>query len=160
MPPDEKAKTRVSAGLLMYRVRDEKLEIFLAHPGGPFFANRDEDVWSIPKGVPNDGETLMEAAEREFYEEVGLKPFGPYLVLGNITQKGGKVVHAWAFEGDWVEGTVNRCNTFKIEWPPKSGKICEFKEIDRVGFFALEEAKKKLKAAQWSLVERLVHELG
>ena len=144
----------------MYRVRDEKLEIFLAHPGGPFFANREEDVWSVPKGVPNEGETLMEAAEREFYEEVGLKPRGPYLELGNVTQKGGKVVHAWAFEGDWVEGTVNRCNTFKLEWPPKSGKICEFKEIDRVGFFALAEAKKKLKAAQWPLVERLVHELG
>jgi predicted NUDIX family NTP pyrophosphohydrolase len=144
----------------MFRLRDETLEIFLAHPGGPFFANRDEDVWSIPKGVPNEGESLIEAAEREFYEEVGLQPHGPYLELGNITQKGGKVVHAWGFEGDWVEGTVNRCNTFKIEWPPKSGKICEFKEIDRVGFFTLDEAKKKLKAAQWPLVERLVQELG
>jgi predicted NUDIX family NTP pyrophosphohydrolase len=154
------AKQRVSAGLLMYRFRNDQLEIFLAHPGGPFFANRDDDVWSIPKGVPNDGEMLEQTAEREFYEEVGLKPHGPYLPLGSITQKGGKVVYAWAFEGDWVEGTPNRCNTFEIEWPPKSGKICTFKEIDKVGFFTLEEARKKLKAAQWPLVERLVQELG
>jgi predicted NUDIX family NTP pyrophosphohydrolase len=153
-------KQRVSAGLLMYRMRGEELEIFLAHPGGPFFANRDDDVWSVPKGVPNEGESLMEAAEREFYEEVGMKPHRPYIELGNITQKGGKMVYAWGFEGDWVEGTPNRCNTFKLEWPPNSGKICEFKEIDRVGFFNLEEARRKLKAAQWPLVERLVQELG
>jgi predicted NUDIX family NTP pyrophosphohydrolase len=154
------AKQRISAGLLMYRFRNDQLEIFLAHPGGPFFANRDEDVWSIPKGVPNEGEMLEQTAEREFYEEVGIHPHGPYLELGKITQKGGKVVYAWAFEGDWQEGTPNRCNTFKMEWPPKSGKICEFREIDRVGFFTLEEARKKLKAAQWPLVERLVQELG
>jgi predicted NUDIX family NTP pyrophosphohydrolase len=153
-------KQRVSAGLLMYRMRGEELEVFLAHPGGPFFANRDDDVWSIPKGVPNKGESLEEAAMREFYEEVGMQPHGPYIDLGNITQKGGKVVYAWGFEGDWVEGTPNRCNTFKLEWPPNSGKICEFREIDRVGFFTLEEARRKLKAAQWPLVERLVQELG
>lgn len=153
-------KERVSAGLLMYRESERGLEVFLAHPGGPFFENRDENVWSIPKGVPEEGETLLTAAEREFYEEVGLKPFGPYLELGSIRQKGGKIVHAWGFKGDWVEGTVNRCNTFKLEWPPKSGKICEFKEIDRVSFFTLEEAKARLKETQWPLVERLVQALG
>lgn len=153
-------KERVSAGLLMYRERAGKLEIFLAHPGGPFFAKRDDGVWSIPKGVPEEGETLLEAAEREFYEEVGLKSFSPYLELGSIQQKGGKIVHAWGFAGDWVEGTVNRCNTFKMEWPPKSGKICEFKEIDRVGFFTLEIAQARLKQSQWPLVERLVQALG
>ena len=153
-------KERVSAGLVMYRESERGLEIFLAHPGGPFFANRDEGVWSIPKGVPEDGEDLKAAAEREFYEEVGLKPNGPYIDLGSIKQKGGKIVHAWAFKGDWVEGTVNRCNTFKLEWPPHSGKLCEFKEIDRVGFFTLEEARPRLKETQWPLVERLVQELG
>lgn len=153
-------KERVSAGLVMYREGERGLEIFLAHPGGPFFANRDEGVWSIPKGVPEDGEDLKTAAEREFYEEVGLKPNGPYIELGSIKQKGGKIVHAWAFKGDWVEGTVNRCNTFKLEWPPHSGKLCEFKEIDRVGFFTLEEARPRLKDTQWPLVERLVQELG
>ena len=153
-------KERVSAGLLMYREGERGLEIFLAHPGGPFFANREEGVWSIPKGVPEAGEGLIEAAEREFYEEVGLKPIGPYVELGSIKQKGGKIVHAWAFQGDWVEGTVNRCNTFKLEWPPNSGKICEFKEIDRVGFFTLEEARSRLKGTQWPLVERLVQALG
>ena len=153
-------KERVSAGLLMYREGERGLEIFLAHPGGPFFANRDEGVWSIPKGVPEEDEELMQAAEREFFEEVGLKPNGPYTDLGSIKQKGGKVVHAWAFAGEWVEGTVNRCNTFKIEWPPNSGKMCEFKEIDKVGFFTLEEARSKLKDTQWPLVERLVQALG
>ena len=153
-------KERVSAGLLMYREGERGLEIFLAHPGGPFFANRDENVWSIPKGVPEEDEELMQAAEREFFEEVGLKPNGPYIDLGSIKQKGGKVVHAWAFAGEWIEGTVNRCNTFKIEWPPNSGKMCEFKEIDKVGFFTLEEARSKLKDTQWPLVERLVQALG
>jgi predicted NUDIX family NTP pyrophosphohydrolase len=153
-------KERVSAGLLMYRETESGLEIFLAHPGGPFFANREEGVWSIPKGVPEPGESLLAAAEREFFEEVGLVPHPPYIELGKIQQKGGKWVFAWAFPGEWIEGTVNRCNTFSIEWPPRSGKICEFKEIDRVGFFNLEDARVRLKEAQWPLVERLVQALG
>ncbi len=153
-------KERVSAGLLMYRERAGRLEVFLAHPGGPFFANRDQGVWSIPKGMPDPGETLLQAAEREFFEEVGLKPFPPYLELGSIRQEGGKIVFGWAFQGEWIEGTVNRCNTFQVEWPPKSGKLCVFKEIDRVGFFSLEEARSKLKETQWPLVERLVQALG
>jgi predicted NUDIX family NTP pyrophosphohydrolase len=153
-------KERVSAGLLMYREHNGKLEIFLAHPGGPFFENREFGVWSIPKGTPEPRETLLDAAEREFYEEVGLRPFSPYIPLGSIQQKGGKVVHAWAFPGEWIEGTVNRCNTFELEWPPKSGRICEFKEIDRVGFFTLEDARPRLKETQWPLVERLVQALG
>lgn len=144
----------------MYREREGQLEIFLAHPGGPFFARREFGVWSIPKGVPEPGEALIEAAEREFYEEVGQRPFGPYIDLGSILQKGGKTVHAWAFHGDWKEGTQNRCNTFEIEWPPGSGRVTEFKEIDRVGFFNLQDAAPRLKETQWPLVERLVQALG
>lgn len=153
-------KERVSAGLLMYRERDGRLEVFLAHPGGPYFSDRDENVWTVPKGEPEVGESMLEAAEREFFEEVGLESKGPYLELGNIRQKGGKIVHAWAFKGEWVDGTVNRCNTFKMEWPPKSGELCEFKEIDRVGFFTLEQARSRLKESQWPFVERLVQALG
>jgi len=153
-------KERVSAGLLMFREGPRGLEVFLAHPGGPFYANRDDGVWSIPKGTPERGESLLATAEREFFEEVGLTPRPPYFELGSITQKGGKVVFAWAFQGEWIEGTVNRCNTFQMEWPPNSGKIVEFKEIDRVGFFTLEEARVKLKETQWPLVERLVQLLG
>lgn len=139
----------------MYRVRSRGLEVFLAHPGGPFFANRDAGVWTIPKGVPDEGEELMAAAEREFFEEVGIHPRGPYLPLGQIKQKGGKIVHAWAFEGDWTEANTHVCNTFKMEWPLGSGKMKEFPEIDRVGFFPLDEARAKLKETQWPLVERL-----
>jgi predicted NUDIX family NTP pyrophosphohydrolase len=148
-------KTRQSAGLLMYRFGASGLELFLAHPGGPFFQNRDAGVWSIPKGVPNDGEELIAAAEREFFEEVGLKPHGPYMPLGQIKQKGGKIVHAWAFEGNWTDDNKHVCNTFKMEWPPQSGKTQEFQEIDQVGFFPLDVARVKLKETQWPLVERL-----
>ena len=145
----------------MYRIREAGIEVLLIHPGGPYNARKDAGVWSIPKGLFEKDEDGLAAAKREFREELGSDvPAEDFLPLGPVTQKGGKIVHAWAFQGDWVEGTVNRCNTFKIEWPPKSGNICEFKEIDRVGFFTLEEARSKLKDTQWPLVERLVRELG
>ena len=155
-------RSRVSAGLLMFRRKDDEIEVLLAHPGGPFFVRKDDGVWTIPKGEAAPGEDLLTRAQIEFEEEVGFRPQNvqPWIELGWIQQKGGKIVHAWAFEGEWVEGTVNRCNTFKLEWPPSSGKICEFKEIDKVGFFTLEEARSKLKETQWPLVERLVQELG
>jgi predicted NUDIX family NTP pyrophosphohydrolase len=146
---------KVSAGLLMYRIREGSLEVFLAHPGGPFFRSRDEGSWTIPKGEPSGDEDLLDTAVREFEEEVGLKPEGPFLPLGSIRQKGGKHVHAWAFLGDWEDSAAPACNDFELEWPPGSGILQAFAEIDRVQFFSLDEARRKLKEAQWPLVERL-----
>jgi len=145
---------RISAGLVMYRRRNGRLEFFLAHPGGPFSRQKDEGHWTIPKGEPDAGEELLDVAKREFKEETGLEPRGPYIELGSIQQKGGKWVHAWAFEGD-CEGPI-LSNTYQMEWPPKSGKMCEFPEIDRAEFFTLEEARKRIKETQFSLLERLV----
>ncbi|MDB6036438.1 MAG: MutT-like protein [Verrucomicrobiales bacterium] len=151
---------RISAGLLMYRVRDNRLEVFLAHPGGPYFRFKDEGHWTIPKGEIDKGEELLETAIREFLEEVGLEPHGPYIEIGSITQKGGKIVHAWAFEGDRDESTPHVCNTFKMEWPPQSGRMQEFPEIDRVGFFRIPDARVKLKETQWDFLDRLAEHLG
>ncbi len=153
-------ETRVSAGLLMFRFRDGSLQVFLAHPGGPLFQNKDEGHWTIPKGELPENESLLDAAIREFEEETGIHPHGQYLELGSIRQKGGKLVHAWAFEGDYDESQPIRSNTFEMQWPPRSGKTCSFPEIDRACFFPLTEAKKKLKDAQWPLVERLVSLVG
>jgi predicted NUDIX family NTP pyrophosphohydrolase len=152
--------SRVSAGLLMFRFRDGNLQVFLAHPGGPLFRNKDEGHWTIPKGEPPENESLLNTAMREFEEETGIQPHGQYQELGSIRQKGGKVVHAWAFEGDYDESLPVQSNTFEMEWPPGSGKACSFPEIDRACFFALPEAKRKLRDAQWPLVERLIVLLG
>jgi len=140
---------------LMYRIRNGALEVFLAHPGGPLFRNKDDGHWTIPKGEPPEDESLPAAAIREFEEETGIKPEGTFLELGSIRQKGGKIVHAWAFEGDYDDSRPVRSNTFEMEWPPRSGRIQSFPEVDRARFFALSEAKKKLKESQWPLVERL-----
>src|SRR4051812_25180155 len=118
---------RLSAGLLMFRVQHGQLQVFLAHPGGPYFARKDDGSWTVPKGEPDPGEDLLDAAKREFAEETGILPNGPLIPLTPVRQKGGKVVHAWAFAGDW-EGTIVS-NTFTMEWPPKSGKRMEFPEI-------------------------------
>lgn len=155
-PPLHPNKARTSAGLLMYRLRDGHLEVFLAHPGGPLFARRDEGHWTLPKGELDPGEELLAAAIREFEEEVGLKPSGELVPLGSIQQKGGKIVHAWAFRGDWKEGQAHRCSTFEMQWPPRSGRVQKFPEIDRVEFFALPEARKKLKETQHPFLDRLV----
>jgi predicted NUDIX family NTP pyrophosphohydrolase len=148
-------KSRVSAGLLMYRFRDGDLQIFLAHPGGPLYQKKDEGYWTIPKGEPPAGEALQDAAVREFEEETGIKPHGPYLELGSITQKGGKVVYGWAFAGDHDPSQPVRSNFFEMQWPPGSGRIQSFPEVDQARFFLLSEGKKKLKNTQWPLVERL-----
>jgi predicted NUDIX family NTP pyrophosphohydrolase len=145
---------RTSAGLLMYRIREGNVEVLLAHPGGPFFRNKDEGAWSIPKGEPETEEDLLATAQREFEEETGIRPAGPFLPLKPVQQKGGKVVHAWAFQGDCDPRAV-KSNTFTIEWPPKSGRQMEFPEIDRAEFLDLETARKKIKAGQ----ERLIDEL-
>ena len=145
---------RISAGLLMYRVRDRAIEILLAHPGGPYFVNKDKGFWSIPKGEPDANEDLFATAQREFEEETSLKAVGPFIPLKPIQQKGGKIVHAWAFEGDCDPATL-KSNTFMMEWPPKSGRQMEFPEMDRLEFFDLAMAKKKIKAGQEALIEEL-----
>ena len=145
---------RVSAGLLMYRIHDGELQMLLAHPGGPYFKNKNELAWTIPKGEIEQGEDLLEAAKREFKEETGVTPTGPFTALTPIKQKGGKVVHAWAFEGDCDPGAI-ASNSFTIEWPPKSGRHMEFPEIDRADFFDVAAAKRKIKAGQEALIEEL-----
>ena len=146
--------SRISAGLLMYRIHGGTLQVLLAHPGGPFFKNKDEGAWSIPKGEVEPGEDLLETAKREFEEETGITPKGPFIALTPITQKGGKIVHAWAFEDDCDPSAIVS-NTFTIEWPPKSGQQMEFPEIDRADFFDVAAAKRKVKAAQVALIEEL-----
>ena len=151
---------RVSAGLVMYRFRGGELEVFLAHPGGPYTQVKDDGYWTIPKGRPKRYETLLEAAAREFEEETSIKPRGPYFELGSIRQKGGKVVHAWAFEGEWDDSQPVRSNTFEMAWPPSSGQLQRFPEIDQARFFTLAEARLKLKETQCPLLDRLEMKLG
>jgi len=146
---------RLSAGLLMYRYNNGKLEVFLAHPGGPYFFKKDEKHWSIPKGEPEEEEELLQAAIREFTEETGITPNKNFIELSPITQKGGKEVYAWAFEGTLPEGYVHSCNTFKVEWPPHTGKYVDFPEVDEAGFFDVETAKQKIKETQIPLLEKL-----
>ncbi|HEV3379337.1 MAG TPA: NUDIX domain-containing protein [Thermoleophilaceae bacterium] len=148
-----------SAGILLYRIAGGRPEVLLVHPGGPFWARKDAGSWSIPKGEYGDGEAPQACALREFEEETGVGlPPGELLELGSVKQKGGKVVTAWAAEGDLDADSV-RSNTFTMEWPPRSGRTAEFPEIDRAGWFGVEEAREKLVAAQAELVDRLVERL-
>jgi predicted NUDIX family NTP pyrophosphohydrolase len=143
----------------MYRFKDGSVQIFLAHPGGPLYQKKDDGYWTIPKGEPPADEALMDTAVREFEEETGIRPRGPYIELGTITQKGGKVVHGWAFEGDHDASRPILSNLFEMQWPPRSGRVQRFPEVDRAQFFSLPEGKRKLKSAQWPLVERLIASL-
>ena len=145
---------KISAGLLMYRVREGELEFLLAHPGGPFWKARDVGAWTVPKGEINHGESALDAAQREFEEEVGIKPCGPFLELKPIVQKGGKVVHAWAFEGD-CDTTCIKSNMFQMEWPPRSGRFRTCPEVDRAEFFRIKEARRKINPAQVSFLEEV-----
>lgn len=131
------------------------MEIFLAHPGGPLYRTKDRGYWTIPKGEPPENEPLLETAVREFKEETGITPHGPFIELGSIRQKGGKIVHAWAFDCGRAPVQFSHSNTFEMEWPPGSGRIQRFHEVDRAQFFSLAEAREKLRDAQWPLVERL-----
>jgi predicted NUDIX family NTP pyrophosphohydrolase len=149
------AMPRTSAGLLMYRIKNGTLQVLLAHPGGPYFVKKDEGAWSIPKGEPEADEDLLVTAQREFEEETSIKPTGPFVPLKPIQQKGGKIVHAWAFDGN-CDPPVIKSNTFTMEWPPKSGRQMEFPEIDQAEFFDLETARKKIKASQGALIDELV----
>ncbi len=151
--------SKASAGLLMYRTRNRAVEVLLVHPGGPFWKNKDEGAWSIPKGEAEPGEDLLTVAQREFQEELGLKAAGPFRELTPVKQKGGKVVHAWAFEGDCDPAAV-KSNTFTIQWPPRSGRQVEFPEVDRAEFFDIESAKRKINRAQAALIDELGELLG
>jgi len=136
-----------SAGILLYRNTSLAVEFFLVHPGGPFFKKKDDGAWSIPKGEFDADEDPLTAARREFEEETGIALKGHFLPLTPITQKGGKVVQAWAVEGD-IDSNNIKSNTFTIEWPPRSGKMQTFPEVDRAGWFNYDEAVKKINAAQ------------
>jgi predicted NUDIX family NTP pyrophosphohydrolase len=146
---------RRSAGILLHRYRGDGIEILLVHPGGPFWARRDEGAWSIPKGEYLADEEPLAAARREFEEELGTPPpAGPATDLGEVRQRGGKVVRAFALEGDLDPGRI-RSNTLWLEWPPRSGRMVEVPEVDRAGWFGLKEAGKKINPAQIELLRRL-----
>jgi predicted NUDIX family NTP pyrophosphohydrolase len=144
-----------SAGILVFRRKGVQLEVLLVHPGGPFWKNKEAGAWSIPKGEPQEGEELLSAAQRELREEIGLEPQADLKDLGTIQQKGGKTVHAWAFEVDPATAVVQVSNSFELEWPPRSGKMQTFPEIDRAEFFSLEEAETRINQAQRAFLERL-----
>jgi predicted NUDIX family NTP pyrophosphohydrolase len=145
---------RISAGLLMYRIHKQHVQVLLAHPGGPFFTNKDDGAWTIPKGIVEQGEDLLECARREFAEEIGVTPTGPFLPLAPVRQSGGKIVHAWAIEGDLhPRNVVSNC--FTMEWPPKSGRQTDFPEIDRIEFFDIDVARRKINAGQIGLLDQL-----
>jgi predicted NUDIX family NTP pyrophosphohydrolase len=148
-----------SAGILLYRVAGGAPEILLVHPGGPFWARKDAGAWSIPKGEYLDGEDPRTCALREFEEETGTRLAPAELIeLGSVKQKGGKVVSAWAAEGDLDADSV-RSNTFTMEWPPRSGQTAEFPEIDRAAWFAVDAAREKLVSAQTEFLDRLLERL-
>jgi predicted NUDIX family NTP pyrophosphohydrolase len=145
-----------SAGLLLYRIREGAVEVLLVHPGGPFWAGKDLGAWSIPKGEHAEGEEPLQAALREFQEETGQRPPREHLVeLGSIRQRGGKLLTAWGVEGD-LDPAGLTSNTFTIEWPPRSGRLQEFPEVDRAAWFDPETARQKLLAAQAELLDRLL----
>ena len=146
---------RTSAGILLWRSREGRPEVLLGHPGGPYFAGKDADHWTVLKGEADPGEDLLAVARREFEEETGHpSPEGPAIELGEIRQKSGKRVFAWAVEGD-LDAETAVSNSFEMEWPPRSGRIREFPEIDRVAWFDLKEAREKIKAAQAPFLDRL-----
>lgn len=152
-------RSKTSAGLLMFRTRQGKLEVLLVHPGGPFFQNKDEGAWTIPKGELTEGEDLLTRAKIEFEEELGIAASGHWLDLGSVKQKGGKIVHAWAFAGDLKDNFELASNTFEMEWPPRSGNVQRFPEVDRVNFFPMEEARRKINVAQTAFLDRLIEQL-
>lgn len=158
------SRKKQSAGLLMYWPNHNgNLKVLIAHPGGPIFANKKAGHWGIPKGEFEAGETALEAAVREFEEETGLNPSGDedvFIPLGTIVQKGGKTVHAWAFEGEWALDRELVCNTIDLEWPPKSGTWHHFPEIDEVRMVDVVEAKRLMRTEQFAFVERLQNELS
>ena len=147
-------RSNVSAGLLLFRRRRGGLEVFLAHPGGPFWSARDLGAWTVPKGLVEEGEDPLAAAVREFEEETGIHPQGPFLPLGSVRQKAGKVVHAWAWEGEADPRRV-RSNPMRAEWPRGSGRWLTFAEVDRCEWFGARTARRKINRAPAELIDRL-----
>lgn len=145
---------KTSAGILLYRFNKKKTEVFLVHPGGPFWKNKDEGAWSIPKGEFEEGEDALKAAIREFKEETGVSVTGDFIPLNPVKLKSGKLVHAWALEKD-IDATVIISNTFLLEWPPKSGKKIEVPEVDKAEWFSIAEARVKINAGQLPLLDEL-----
>jgi predicted NUDIX family NTP pyrophosphohydrolase len=150
---------RTSAGLLPYRRREGRLEVFLVHPGGPFWANKDEHAWSVAKGEVEPGEDLLHAAHREFSEETGFTLVEPAIPLAPIRQASGKLVHVWAIEAD-IDPSVVQSNSFPLEWPPRSGQIRQFPEVDRAAWFDLAEARNKIHKGQIAILDEVKSKLA
>jgi predicted NUDIX family NTP pyrophosphohydrolase len=151
--------SQVSAGLLMYRLQSGELQVLLVHPGGPFFRNKDAGAWTIPKGEVQEGEELLATARREFAEEIGVAAEGEFVPLTPVKQKGGKTVHCFAIAGDLDPATIVS-NTFQLEWPPKSGRMMDFPEVDRAEWFTAAAAAEKINAAQAAFISELQNKLS
>ncbi len=147
-------RAAVSSGLLLYRRTGDAVEVFLAHPGGPFWANRDAGAWTIPKGIVDEGEELLDAACREFEEETGIRPQPPFRSLGSIRQRAGKTVHGWAWEGD-ADPQMITSNSTEMEWPRGSGQQLKFPEVDRCAWFTPAEVRVRINPAQIAFLDRL-----
>ncbi len=145
---------KISAGILLFRKTAAGVEVMLVHPGGPFWAKKDAGAWSIPKGLADEGEDLLAAAKREFLEETGAAVDGEFLDLGAHKQPGGKTIFAWAHEGDFDPASL-KSNTFAIEWPPRSGRMAEFPEVDRAAWYSIEEALEKINKGQRPIIAAL-----
>ena len=145
-------KKNISAGLVMCQWKPSTVQFFLVHPGGPFFKNKDAGAWTIPKGLPEEGEDLLTTAQREFFEETGITPTGPLYQLEPIKQKGGKTVYAWTFLGEWDEQQGIQSNYFDLEWPPKSGRFQKFPEQDKAAWMSFEEAAIAINPSQLPLL--------
>lgn len=150
----------VSAGLLMYRIINRRLEVLLAHPGGPYYKNKDTGYWGIPKGQVEQAESYFDAAVREFNEETGITPQGNFIPLDWIKHTSGKIVYAWAFQSTWKNLRPIQSNTFDLEWPPNSGCMQQFPEIDRADFFTVRAAQAKIIPAQATFIKRLENYLA
>jgi predicted NUDIX family NTP pyrophosphohydrolase len=148
-----------SAGILLFRFESEKLEVMLVHPGGPIWAKKDIGTWSIPKGLPEKNENFLDTAKREFKEETGFESGGDFIDLGEIDQPGRKTIHIWALEKD-LDVTNIVSNTFKFEWPKKSGKIQEYPEVDKADWFDIPLAMRKIRKGQRGFIDRLIKTLG
>jgi predicted NUDIX family NTP pyrophosphohydrolase len=148
-----------SSGILIYRRRGNALEVLLAHPGGPFWKKKDLGSWTIPKGEHGDDEDPLAAAQREFAEETGVDLSGEFIPLGSVRQAGGKIVSAWAVESN-LDASAVHSNTFTMEWPPRSGRMQEFPEIDRAQWFSMEDARAKILASQGEFLDRLKSQVG